>query len=391
MKYYTLLLALLLAVATKSTSAVAATSSIMVDAKTGNVLYADNADALRYPASLTKLMTLYITFNSLENGSLKLDDQLKVSYTAAGRSPSRLGLKPGSTVDVKTAILGTIIKSANDCATVLGEAHAKDDRAFALLMTETAHKLGMKNTTFKNASGLQHSKQKTTARDMAILATALYHHFPQYYAWFSIPKFTYDGKTYTSHNAVLKDFDGADGLKTGYTAAAGYNIITSAKRGSHRVIAVTMGHQDVKHRDEKVSLMMDKALTLADSAIDIKNLKNQIDGNRKPKVQKQYALAGDYIVSKKTGNRKWALQTGVFASYSKAQHQAQKVKNKLAGHFSSRGVNVEKFQQNGKTMYRAQLIGFYKADAKRACNLLKNKGVGCIVKSFKSNSSYAQN
>ena len=201
-----LYIAVVMTVLFQTAIAHASVSSIVIDAESGSVLYANNADERRYPASLTKLMTLYITFNALENNTLKLDDELKISHTAANRSPSRLNLTPGKTIDVRTAILGTIVKSANDCATVLGEALAKDERSFAVLMTQTAKKLGMKNTTFKNASGLQHSKQKTTARDMAILAAALYHHFPQYYSWFSIPSFEYNGKTYKTHNFLLKNF-----------------------------------------------------------------------------------------------------------------------------------------------------------------------------------------
>ena len=292
-KYFVCALMLTL-VATAKTYA--STSSILIDAQSGNVLYADNADVRRYPASLTKLMTLYITFNALENGKLKLDDELKISYTAANRSPSRLGLTPGKTIDVKTAILATIIKSANDCATVLGESLAKDERSFAVLMTETARQLGMKNTTFKNASGLPNSQQKTTARDMAILAAAIYHHFPQYYSWFSIPEFTYQGKTYRTHNYLLKDFDGADGLKTGFTNAAGYNIITSAKRGNHRVIAVTMGHDTQDNRDKKVYTMMDKALTqmAQTDVIDSRKLAAAIDKTPAQKATKM-ASATSYL------------------------------------------------------------------------------------------------
>ena len=156
----------------------ATTSSIMVDAENGSVMYEVNADESRYPASLTKLMTLYITFNALENGHLKLSDKLKVSRTAAGRSPSKLGVRAGSTISVKDAIMAVIVKSANDCATVLAEHFSKTEADFAVLMTKTARKLGMKHTVFKNASGLPNSKQKTTARDMATLAMAVYHHFP---------------------------------------------------------------------------------------------------------------------------------------------------------------------------------------------------------------------
>ncbi len=386
-KYFVCALMLTL-VATAKTYA--STSSILIDAQSGNVLYADNADVRRYPASLTKLMTLYITFNALENGKLKLDDELKISYTAANRSPSRLGLTPGKTIDVKTAILATIIKSANDCATVLGESLAKDERSFAVLMTETARQLGMKNTTFKNASGLPNSQQKTTARDMAILAAAIYHHFPQYYSWFSIPEFTYQGKTYRTHNYLLKDFDGADGLKTGFTNAAGYNIITSAKRGNHRVIAVTMGHDTQDNRDKKVYTMMDKALTqmAQTDVIDSHKLAAAIDKTPAQKATKMASATSYLPKSSKGGN--WAIQIGSFSNYNKAKGHAQKIKNKLSGKFAVRNTDIEKFTKNGQTLYRAKLVGLAQNDAKRACSLLKNNNQACMVTTHKPHSTYAQ-
>lgn len=238
----------------------AGTSSIVIDAQSGNVLYSDNAETLRYPASLTKLMTLYITFNALETGKLKLSDKLKVSHTAASRSPSKLGMPAGSYIDVKTLIQALIVKSANDCATVLAEALSPNEAEFAKLMTKTAHKLGMYRTTFKNASGLPNSAQKTTAKDLAILGAAIYHHFPQYYPLFAMKEFTYNGMTYKTHNYLLNDSLGTDGMKTGYTAASGFNILTSARQGNYRVIAVTLGHKKVKDRDDNVSKMMEISL-----------------------------------------------------------------------------------------------------------------------------------
>ncbi len=238
----------------------AGTSSIVIDAQSGNVLYSDNAETLRYPASLTKLMTLYITFNALETGKLKFSDKLKVSATAASRSPSKLGMPAGSSIDVRTAVKALIVKSANDCATVLAEALSPNEAEFAKLMTKTAHKLGMYRTTFKNASGLPNSAQKTTAKDLAILGAAIYHHFPQYYHLFSLTEFQYNGMTYKTHNYLLNDSLGTDGMKTGYTAASGFNILTSAQQGKYRVIAVTLGHKKVKDRDDDVSKMMEISL-----------------------------------------------------------------------------------------------------------------------------------
>ncbi len=381
-----------LAAVLKVSAVHAATSSILIDAKSGSVLYEENADVKRYPASLTKLMTLYITFNALEKGTLKLDDRLKVSHTAANRSPSRLGLMPGKSIDVRTAILATIVKSANDCATVLGEALAKDERSFANLMTQTAQKLGMKNTTFKNASGLPHTQQKTTARDMAILAAALYHHFPQYYSWFSIPKFQYEGKTYTTHNYLLKDFDGADGMKTGYTAASGFNIVTSARRGSHRVIAVTMGHKQQEARDKKVYAMMDKALERMDLAnrVDSKLLRAEIDKALPMSKQNKVASTRSSISEKNGKNGNWAIQIGAFNDYGTAQRHAEKIKRKLAGKFAARRIAVEKFSHNGQSLYRSKLVGFAKADATRACRILKNIRQTCMIAGYSSNTAYAQ-
>ena len=390
MRNFKILLSVSLLFSFYITGAQAIPSSIMVDAQSGNVLYEDNADKLRYPASLTKLMTLYLTFSALEKGTLKLDDNLKISHTAANRSPSRLGLTPGKTIDVKTAIVATIVKSANDCATVLGESLAKDEKSFAILMTETAKKLGMKNTTFKNASGLQNSQQKTTARDMAILATALYHHFPQYYSWFSIQNFEYDGKKYTTHNCLLKDFEGADGMKTGYTAAAGFNIVTSAKRDNHRVIAVTMGHDQQDQRDKKVALMMDKGLNAASTlkTVDTKKLSSEIN-YKKPK-HTQVASKKSYIPKVQSNKGNWAIQIGAFGTYAKAQSYAQNMKNKLASKFVFKGINVEKSTSGAKTIYRSQLTGVNKTYALKACGLLKKKGQSCMVTADKSNIAYAQ-
>lgn len=386
-----LYIAVVMTVLFQTAIAHASVSSIVIDAESGSVLYANNADERRYPASLTKLMTLYITFNALENNTLKLDDELKISHTAANRSPSRLNLTPGKTIDVRTAILGTIVKSANDCATVLGEALAKDERSFAILMTQTAKKLGMKNTTFKNASGLQHSKQKTTARDMAILAAALYHHFPQYYSWFSIPSFEYNGKTYKTHNFLLKNFEGADGMKTGFTAAAGYNIVTSAKRGNHRVIAVTMGHNQQETRDKTVYAMMDKTLDNMDAAkqVDSKRLFAEINKNVPKTTKVKLASAGTYL-PKTSKNGKWAVQVGSFGNYGAAQKHAQKIKNKLAGKFSVRGIDIEKFNLNGQTMYRSKLIGMNKNEAGKACRLLQKNRLSCMVTTYRAKTAYAQ-
>lgn len=380
----------------------ASVSSIMVDADSGDVLYEQNADERRYPASLTKLMTLYITFNALENNHIKLTDKLKVSRTAAGRSPSRLGVRAGETITVKDAVMAVIVKSANDCATVLAEHFSKSEADFAVLMTGTAKKLGMKDTTFKNASGLPNSKQKTTARDMAVLAMAVYHHFPQYYKWFSAQSFSYKGKKIYGHNNILKTFSGADGMKTGYTAASGYNIITSAHRHNKRVIAVTMGHKYLNERDKKVSLMMDRGLRhmQTETTVNTAALQQEINGGKgaikiaadnvktKTPVKAAVKTAAKKAAPQKSApvalasahsNGKFAVQVGSFSDYQRARNYALSVKNKLAKHYPVYDIRVEKVDSGAKTVYRSKVVGLAKNDAARICRSMKKGKQSCLV------------
>lgn len=376
-----------------SMTAKADTSTIMIDAQSGDVLYALNADKERYPASLTKLMTLYITFNALENGNLKMTDKLKTSYVAAGRSPSKLGLNPGDVVDVKTCILASIIKSANDCATVLGEALSNgDERKFALMMTKTAQKLGMTNTVFKNASGLNHSEQKTTARDMAVLALAIYHHFPQYYPMFSLTEFEYQGQKIEGHNNLLKTFEGADGMKTGYTANAGFNIVTSAKRGDHRVIVVTMGHKKVEERDEKAAQMMEKVFARLSThqKINVQQLKADIESPKGGQKKTQYAEAKILPEPKEKPKQNFAIRIGAFSSYDKAMGHAKNVQNQFASKLLAQNIRIDKLERPGKAIYRAQITGLKKEDANKLCMALKSKKQECIAAITETKTQFAE-
>ena len=371
-------------------AAEAATSSIMVNADDGKVMYEQNADEARYPASLTKLMTLYITFNALENGHLKLTDRLKVSRVAASRSPSKLGVKAGTTITVKDAIMAVIVKSANDCATVLAEHFAKTEADFAVLMTKTARKLGMNNTTFRNASGLPHSQQKSTARDMSKLAMAVYHHFPQYYKWFSVQSFRYQGKTITGHNHLLKTFAGADGMKTGYTAASGYNIITSARRNNKRVIAVTMGHKYLNERDKKAALMMDKGLQHLknNKTVQVAELTKQINGTapviqvaarNTPSVKTVPTVKQQTASANVVHNGSYAVQVGSFSDYKRAKNYALSVKNNLAKQFAVYNIKVEKVQTASNTLYRSKVVGLAKQDAQKICQNMRQQKKSCLV------------
>lgn len=238
-------------------------SGIVVDAKTGKTLYASSADAYRYPASLTKMMTLYIVFEELEAGRLSLNSRLKVSRYAAGRPPSKLGLKPGSTIKVKDAILALVTKSANDVASTIAENLGGSEKKFARRMTRTAHQIGMKRTTFRNPHGLPNSEQRTTARDMALLGRALQERFPQYYGYFKTRVFTYKGRRYGNHNRLLGRVKGVNGIKTGYIRAAGFNLVTSVQRDGRYIVAVVMGGRTGRSRNAQMVKLINKYLPRA--------------------------------------------------------------------------------------------------------------------------------
>ena len=224
-------------------------AAIVIEEDSGRVLFARNADKLRYPASLTKIMTLYLLFEDISAGRLTLKSRIPVSKVAAGRSPSKLYLKPGQSINAEQAIYALVTKSANDVATALAEKLAGTERAFAKRMTRKARALGMSRTTFRNASGLPHSKQLSTARDMARLAIAMRRDFPQYFKYFSTKSFNWKGRKFGNHNKLLGKFDGTDGIKTGYINASGFNLVATVKRNNVRLIGVVFGGKTSRSRD----------------------------------------------------------------------------------------------------------------------------------------------
>jgi len=234
-------------------------SDIVIDANSGNVLHATNPDASRHPASLTKIMTLYLLFEQLEAGKLKLDTPLKVSEHAADQSPTKLGLKPGSTIQVEDAIKGMVTRSANDAAVVVAEAISGDEAEFAKLMTRKAHALGMTRTVYRNASGLPEDDQVTSARDQSILGRAIQERFPRHYKYFSTRSFNFRGQRIGNHNNLLGRVEGVDGIKTGYIHASGFNLVTSVHRGNRYLVAVVLGGSSAGSRDARMrELISDK-------------------------------------------------------------------------------------------------------------------------------------
>ena len=238
-------------------------SDIMMDDNSGQVLHETDPDGPRHPASLTKVMTLYLLFGELDAGRIKLDYDLAVSAHAAAQNPTKLGLRAGQTLKVEDAIKGMVTKSANDAAVVVAEALGGSEEDFARMMTRKARALGMMNTTYVNASGLPAEEQITTARDQALLGRAVMHRFPKYYTYFSLPAFAYRGRFMGNHNSLLRTVAGVDGIKTGYTEASGYNLISSTGRGERRIIGVILGERSNGARDVHMRNLIEQCVPQA--------------------------------------------------------------------------------------------------------------------------------
>jgi D-alanyl-D-alanine carboxypeptidase len=238
-------------------------ASIVLDANSGNVLHADKADELRHPASLTKIMTLYLLFERLDAGKIRPDSQLPISEHASIQAPTKLGLKPGQSIEVEDAILGMVTKSANDAAVAVAEAIGGSEPEFADLMTLKAHAIGMSRTTYRNASGLPNDEQVTTARDQAQLGRAIAERFPRYYRYFATPSFTYHGQTMRNHNQLLGHVEGMDGIKTGYTQASGFNLVASVRRDNRHIVSVVMGGTSAGARDARMRSLIEEYIVVA--------------------------------------------------------------------------------------------------------------------------------
>ena len=240
-------------------------AAFVVDANTGRTLYARNEDAIRHPASVTKVMTLYMLFEQLEKGRFRLDSPLRVSAHGASMAPSKLGLRPGETIEVEDAIKALVTKSANDVAATVAENIGGDESTFAEMMTRKARSLGMRNTVYRNASGLPNPQQVTTARDLAVLGRAIQERFPRYYHYFGTPAMRYGRQIIRNHNKLLGRVEGVDGIKTGYTRASGFNLLTSAKRGGRHIVGVVLGGRTGRERDIIMAQLVNTQIANASS------------------------------------------------------------------------------------------------------------------------------
>ncbi|SHF23711.1 D-alanyl-D-alanine carboxypeptidase [Modicisalibacter ilicicola DSM 19980] len=392
-------------------------ASIVIDTESGEILLASNADAPRYPASLTKMMTLYLLFEALEDRSLTMDDTLPVSSRAAAQPPSKLWVRPGDRISVEEAILALIVRSANDVAVVVAEGLAGSERAFAIQMTDKARALGMDSTVFRNASGLPDDRQVTTARDMARLSLSLMQDFPQYYDYFSRSRFVYRGKTHTGHNNLLDSYAGADGLKTGYIRASGFNVATSAVRDDHRLVTVVMGGFTAKSRDSHTAKLLDHGfvraglLTRSDwiASADVFDSTRAIS----PAAPRERRLAarpadvgldasasavgsagnvGDDPIQRmiaqvdraRVGREErrpedvWAIQVGAFRDPHGARTLVDEAVRRLETDLRDSQVSVTP-STSDKGVFRAQLIDMEEGQARRSCAQLKRQGMECVV------------
>ncbi len=384
-------------------------AAIVVDANTGEVLFSRNANASRYPASLTKMMTLYLIFEDLERGKISLNSRLTVSRNAANQAPSKLGLAAGSTIRVEDAILALVTKSANDVAMVVAENLSASAEAFAWRMTQTARSLGMNSTTFRNPHGLPDSAQVTTAADMALLGRALQDRFPQYFGYFSTPSFTWNGTTYRNHNNLLGE-DGVQGIKTGYTNASGYNLVVSLQRDNRYVVAVVMGGNTSSSRDAHMRDLIETYLPRASTGPRIAPLvvasptdlipvplprtnPMRTDPIMTAAVSPPAPIMGppavvsppapvpmaegDYDPAAPTG---WAIQIGAFPSQEAAANQLTAAQVLGGTAVANVAPFTEAVDVNGVTHYRARFIGFESRDAAgAACTSFMQQGIDCYV------------
>lgn len=372
----TMIVAAVALTALSAFSASAKYASLIMDADSGRVLKAVNADTRNYPASLTKMMTLYLVFDALQRKEWTPDTPLKVSARAASQPAARLGLRAGSTIRVKDAILALVTKSANDVATTVAEAMDKSERDFALRMTARARKLGMKNTTFRNASGLYHRGQLSTARDMAVLARALLRDFPQYYHFFSTPAFTYKGQTYRNHNGLLDSYDGVDGIKTGYISASGFNLAASATRDGRRLIGIVFGGRTSAIRNRQMAKLLDAGFAMAGNDGTLIE-EAEAPPPAKPDAAVAAADPAEAVPSATDGD--WAVQVGAYRTREPAYEAARLAVEKLPALLGDGIIKIVPLKKKKRTLYRARIAGFDKSRATSACRTLERRGMACLV------------
>ena len=402
----------------------AGSAYFIMDAKTGAVLASSNADDLNHPASLTKMMTLYMTFEAIHRGKLSWNSKIPVSRNAAGKSPTKLGLRAGTTVTVREAVDGMIIKSANDAAAAMGEALGGSENGFARLMTLKARELGMRRTVFTNPSGLPSMQQVTTARDMSTLAVALINNYPQEYRLFSQTGFTYRGQRVRGHNNLMYRYEGMDGIKTGYTNASGFNLVSAVRQGNRRVIGVVMGGATARGRDALMASLLDRYVPKA-SSVSSSRLVASIGGGKVKQVEVASAsddvavdvdaqttattrkrvettpvsaplayaavpnvtvpmdrpVAMDEILNAgKPATGRWQVQIAATPTAQAAKDLLSAAQSKAGNALANASPYTEAVGKGSNTVYRARFVGFgSRDDANSACAALKRNDFDCLL------------
>lgn len=370
-------------------------ASIVVDWKTGKVISHTHADKLHAPASLTKVMTLYLVFEALDAKRIKLDQRLRVSRRAQYTLPSRLGLRAGTTITVREAILALVTKSANDAAVVVAEALGGTEANFAHTMTVRARQIGMTRTTFRNASGLPARGQLTTARDMAILARTIIKTYPHHYHYFGTHVFYFRGRRHGNHNRLLGRYPGVDGLKTGYVRASGFNLIVSARNSAGtRLVAVVLGGRSHRHRDIQMTGLLNQSFGNKTRYASMIQRGGHVTAGRTQRKASAFATARTYTRARYTERNyrrarhhsggkhavrgRWSVQVGAFRSYRRAKLATYLAKRRAST--LRRAVPTVVKVSRSRYRYRARLRGLTRKQAYLACRSLKRNGKRCSVR-----------
>lgn len=374
-------------------------ADIVIDAETGRILHSTNADSLRHPASLTKMMTLYLAFQAIEAGRLNINQYLPISTNASEQSPSKLGLHAGQRIRVEDAILGLVTESANDAAVVVAEWLGGSEQGFGQLMTRQARALGMMHSRFDNPSGLPDPDQVTTARDMAVLGHALIYHFPQFYAYFSRDDFTYAGIYHHNHNHLMDRYDGMDGIKTGYIRASGFNLVASAARGNTRLIGVIFGGHSATARDNQMAQLLDQAFANVQNGEGTQRLANggrtgavfsQGDSNddtddmrdyvKLPaKVASIYPPREDATKGNAISGGNWGIQIGAYGDPDMGRMALANIASSMPQLLGSADPVVQKVSAGAGTLYRARLMSLDQKTAQTVCTYLIQHRQSCLT------------
>lgn len=375
-------------------------ASIMVDAESGRVLAASNADQVLHPASLTKIMTLYMTFDALKQGRLTLQQQVRTSAHAAAMTPSKLGLRPGDGLTVEQAILALVTKSANDAAVVLAEAMAGSEEGFGQRMTQRARSLGMAHTTFVNASGLPDPRQVTSARDMAVLALAMLRDHPRQYRYFATTEFVFRGQVHHNHNRLLGAYDGVDGIKTGFINSSGFNLVASAQRDGRRVIGVVFGGSSGRARDAHMVSLLDEAFgnlgirgpRQPDTDTPLVRVADQQKKPTKAEALSKVAPAAPTKAKAKpgpsaeelerqaieaAGGRAWSVQVGIFKTQIQAERAIADAFRLAPKSTSTAASDIAAVKTAEGKRFRARLQNLSPVQAKSLCDELKRQKQAC--------------